>query len=41
MLRPYHVPINFPRTMLTKITVVGAGNVGATRRLRPPHGRRE
>src|SRR5436190_18491132 len=23
-------PINFPRTMLTKITVVGAGNVGAT-----------
>ncbi len=30
MLRPYHVPINFPRTMLTKITVVGAGNVGAT-----------
>src|SRR6185436_13919534 len=22
--------INFPRTMLTKITVVGAGNVGAT-----------
>ena len=30
MLRPYHVPINFPRTMLNKITVVGAGNVGAT-----------
>src|SRR6266508_3676162 len=30
MLRPYLVPINFPRTMLTKITVVGAGNVGAT-----------
>src|SRR6266566_1848399 len=30
MLRPYHVPVNFPRTMLTKITVVGAGNVGAT-----------
>src|SRR6266704_5010661 len=30
MLRPYHILINFPRTMLTKITVVGAGNVGAT-----------
>ena len=30
MLRPYHVPANFPRTMFNKITVVGAGNVGAT-----------
>src|SRR5882757_3625359 len=30
MLRPYHILINFPRTMLNKITVVGAGNVGAT-----------
>src|SRR5256714_2836018 len=30
MLRPYHILVNFPRTMLTKITVVGAGNVGAT-----------
>ncbi len=30
MLRPYHILINFPRTMLAKITVVGAGNVGAT-----------
>src|SRR5258707_14074045 len=30
MLRSYHILINFPRTMLNKITVVGAGNVGAT-----------
>src|SRR5437879_5917158 len=30
MLRPYHILVNFPRTMLTTITVVGAGNVGAT-----------